>query len=49
MIYTILSLTILGLLVFIVYLKGKLDVAEHNLNNWKDSALKLNSIIRSNQ
>jgi len=49
MIYTILSLIIMVLLICIAYLKTKLNVTENNLNNWKESALKLNSIIRNNQ
>jgi hypothetical protein len=47
MINTILSLIILALIVSVAYLKSKLNVAEYKLDNWRQTALKLNNVIRN--
>ena len=47
MINTILSLIILTLIVSVAYLKSKLNVAEHELDNWRQTALELNNVIKN--
>ncbi len=48
MINTILSLIILALIVSVAYLKSKLNVAEYKLDNWRQTALELNDIMKNN-
>ncbi len=42
----ILSIIIVTLFGVVAYLKSRLNVAEHNLNNWRQTALKLNSYTK---
>tara|TARA_R100001143_G_scaffold57265_1_gene54477 strand:- start:549 stop:734 length:186 start_codon:yes stop_codon:yes gene_type:complete len=48
MINIILSITVVTLLGVVAYLKSRLNISEYNLNNWRQTALKLNSYTKHN-
>ena len=46
MINIILSIAVVTLLGVVAYLKSRLNISEDNLNNWRQTALKLNSYTK---